>query len=504
MAIEAFEQEFDFESVLRTNEYLVLDFFSTDCPPCEKLAPIYERLACEYPMFKFIKVFRQGNRPLAEKLGVSGSPAVLFFVRGELGSERLSGDISEQSFRNILEGILKKNQIEKKTDVAEEKKLKTDLCIIGTGPAGMTASIYASRYKMDHLLVGELTGGLMTSSHKICNFSTEVEISGMDLSEKMLAVVKANEGKQISDSVTVIKKVEGGFELCLAGGSQILAKTVLLATGTKHRHLGLPHEEELTGRGISYCATCDALFYRNKTVAVIGGGDSANTASLYLADVASKVYQIYRGNKLKGEVVWADLVKENPKITLILETEVRQLIGNDKLQSVLMENKQGEQTSLSLPVIRMVGLLNYEIEADVPESDIAKVETNQNVEITLDAFGEDQIFEGKVTFVEPAETVIQDVVYYKVRVEFDKYDERIKPGMTANLIIETNHKDDVLLVPLRAVKASNGRRFVEVLDSMGVSQEKDVKLGLRGDNGYEILSGLQEGEEVIVYVKKVK
>lgn len=160
----------------------------------------------------------------------------------------------------------------------------------------------------------------------------------------------------------------------------------------------------------------------------------------------------------------------------------------------------GEQTSLATPVLEMIGESKLQIEVDIPESDIAKVASSQDVEITLDAFGDDEVFAGKIIFVDPAETVIQDVVYYKVKVELSEQDERKKPGMTANVTILSQMKEDVVWVPSRAIKG-NGEKYVEILEN-GLAIRKDVVTGLRGDLGTEITSGLNGGEEVITFVKE--
>lgn len=161
----------------------------------------------------------------------------------------------------------------------------------------------------------------------------------------------------------------------------------------------------------------------------------------------------------------------------------------------------GEQTSGVTPVLEMIGESTLQIEVDIPESDIAKVKTGQEVEITLDAFTDEDVFSGKVTFVDPAETIIQEVVYYRVKVQFDKAGETIKPGMTANVIICTNNKKNVLFVPARAIKTDNGDKYVQVLEN-GKPVDKQVTTGMRGNEGIEITSGLQAGEVVITFVKE--
>lgn len=164
----------------------------------------------------------------------------------------------------------------------------------------------------------------------------------------------------------------------------------------------------------------------------------------------------------------------------------------------------GEQSSVSQGAISMIGLSNTQVKVDVPESDITKLKVGNTVDITLDAFGNDQVFNGTVTFIDPASTVISEVIYYKVTVGFNTKDEKIKSGMTANLTILTNSKDNVLVVPSRAVSARGDTRYVQVLQD-DKSVEKEVQVGLKGDDGlWEITSGLNAGEKVIISTKNGK
>ncbi|MDP3899945.1 MAG: efflux RND transporter periplasmic adaptor subunit [bacterium] len=161
----------------------------------------------------------------------------------------------------------------------------------------------------------------------------------------------------------------------------------------------------------------------------------------------------------------------------------------------------GEQTSQSLAVFEMIGNNRLEIEVDIPESDITKLSVNQGADITLDAFTDERVFPGTIVFIDPAETVIQDVVYYQVKAQFNENYDEVKPGMTANVTIYTDRKDNVLFVPLRAVKSRNGDKYVEVLRN-GEVIEKIITTGLRGDEGVEVISGLSEGDDVITFVKE--
>lgn len=176
---------------------------------------------------------------------------------------------------------------------------------------------------------------------------------------------------------------------------------------------------------------------------------------------------------------------------------------------IRVEYEIGEQVSAAKPVIAILGENNFEIEVDISEADIAKIKKDNPAEITLDAFGDQAKFSGKVYSIEPAETVIQDVIYYKVKIEFTEeqanYASIVKSGMTANVIITTNYKENVLLIPLRAVIEKNGDgKYVRILQN-GKAVESPVEIGMRGDGGLvEILSGVKTGEDIITFEKPAK
>lgn len=174
---------------------------------------------------------------------------------------------------------------------------------------------------------------------------------------------------------------------------------------------------------------------------------------------------------------------------------------------VKVNYEAGEQVNATKPAINVLGENNFEIEIDISEADITKVHEGNPVEITLDAFGDDVKFNGQVYFIEPAETIIQDVIYYKVKVAFSDPKEKlsdIKSGMTANASITTAKKDGVIMIPSRAVVEKTEGKFVRVLQG-GAPVEKKVEIGLRGDEGMiETLSGVKEGDEVVTFVKTEK
>ncbi|MBN2015241.1 FAD-dependent oxidoreductase [Candidatus Dojkabacteria bacterium] len=215
-----------------------------------------------------------------------------------------------------------------------------DLAIIGTGPAGYAAAIYASRYKLDFILIGQVSGGLVSEAHTICNYPGFQSITGMELTQKFKEHISMLSVQEVNDEVTEVKESNGEFSITTRSDQKYYAKSVLLAIGTKRRKLNLSNEAKFLGKGVSYCATCDGGFFKDKIVAVVGGSDAANTASLYLAKLASKVYQIYRKDKLRGDPTWADQVMKNEKIEVVLNSNIAELIGEDNLEKIILDRGQ--------------------------------------------------------------------------------------------------------------------------------------------------------------------
>jgi thioredoxin reductase (NADPH) len=221
---------------------------------------------------------------------------------------------------------------------SEHNQTAYDLIIIGAGPAGLTAGIYANRYRIRNFIISTSIGGLINDAHKVCNYPSVPRIDGRELAEKMERHLKEEGGSVVQDTVKEIKKEDGFYKIITTQDKEYLTRTILLATGTKRRRLEIPNEDKFLGRGVSYCATCDAMFFQNKNVAVVGGSDAANTAALLLTETSRKVYQIYRGDKLRGEPAWIEKIKRNPKIELVYDTNVIGLKGNEKLQAAKLDN----------------------------------------------------------------------------------------------------------------------------------------------------------------------
>jgi len=212
-----------------------------------------------------------------------------------------------------------------------------DLIIIGAGPAGLTASIYASRYGIKHLVIGSLIGGLASEAHRICNFPTYPEISGIDFSKKLQKHTESYGIKIIIDQVINVRESEELFIVKTRNNKIYKTKNLLLAMGTERRKLNIPGEKEFLGKGVSYCATCDGPFFKNKVVGVVGGNNAAATTALYLANIAKKVYIIYRRDKLRAERIWVEQVKKNKKIKVIYNTNVIGLEGKNALEFAILD-----------------------------------------------------------------------------------------------------------------------------------------------------------------------
>lgn len=224
-----------------------------------------------------------------------------------------------------------------------------DTAIIGLGAAGYTTAVYTARYKLSTLIVGEEDGGMGLTAAEVGNWPGEIDITGPDLMEKFKKHALSFENVTYKRGrVEAVSKIDGGFELTFQSGDKEQAKTLVFATGSNKRHLGIPGEDRLSGKGVTYCATCDAFFYRNKTVAVIGGGDSAVEGAAIAAQVASKVYLIHRRDEFRAEPYWVDRVRSKDNVEFVLNTNVLEVLGENKVSAIKVDKEVNGQ--LEIPV----------------------------------------------------------------------------------------------------------------------------------------------------------
>jgi thioredoxin reductase (NADPH) len=255
-----------------------------------------------------------------------------------------------------------------------------DLIIIGAGPAGLSAAIYAQRYLMKSLVIGELTGGLLTTTHIVENWPGEKSITGMDLMKKVEDHARHFGAEIVNQKVEGVDKIKNGFKITTLD-QEYESKSVIFATGTIHRKLGVKGEKEYSGRGVSYCASCDGMFFKDKVVGVVGGGDSAAKEALLLTQYAEKVYIICRGKCIHPEPIHLKRINEKVKegkIEVVDKTSIKEIKGDDKgLKSVVFDN--GQELKLEGLFIE-IGLL--------PQNRLAKdlgVKLNDKGEIITDA-----------------------------------------------------------------------------------------------------------------------
>lgn len=220
------------------------------------------------------------------------------------------------------------------------------LIIIGAGPAGLSASIYASRYGVDHIVIGHLPGGQISETHEIDNYPGVDAAGGFEFAESLVAHARKYGAPIETRMVSKVAKADGGFVVTLDGGVIVRGRMILLATGTKRRTLGLERESDFLGRGVSYCATCDGFFYKGKTVTVIGGNNSAAGAATYLSGIAAKVYLVYRGEKLRAEEHVLKALRSHPNVEIVLGTNVVSLIGEETLTAVRLDVPHGGSDTL--------------------------------------------------------------------------------------------------------------------------------------------------------------
>ena len=227
------------------------------------------------------------------------------------------------------------------------------LVILGGGPAGLTAGLYASRAKLDCVMLEKgMPGGQVMVTDWIDNYPGFPEgLSGFDLCEKMTAQAKRF-GLEIRSGVEVTR-IELDCEprrLILADGGEITCDSLIIATGARPNTIGVPGEKELTGRGVSYCATCDGPFFRNQEIAVIGGGNTAVQEAVYLTKFASKVYLIHRRDELRATKIVQEMAFANDKVEIVWDTVVKEIKGGDAgVESLALENvKSGERRDLAV------------------------------------------------------------------------------------------------------------------------------------------------------------
>lgn len=256
-----------------------------------------------------------------------------------------------------------------------------DLIIAGGGPAGVAGGVYAARKKMKTLLITESFGGQSLVSADVRNWIGTKSVSGFDLAKMLEEHLRAQEDIEIMDGeiVSGVEEIKDGLQVKTQSGKSYETKFLLYALGSRRRKLGIPGEAELEGRGVAYCSTCDAPLFKDKVVAVVGGGNSALEAVVDLLPYASKIYLIVRSDELKGDPITQEKVKASPKVEIVFNAQSQEIMGKETVTGLrYKDTKTGEMKELKLDgVFVEIGI--------VPNSELVKnlVQLNQWNEIVV-------------------------------------------------------------------------------------------------------------------------
>ena len=355
---EIVSSEFD-QEVLKGGK-VVLDFYSSECPLCEALAPKFESLAKLYGNdIKFLKIFRQKNRELADQLGVKSSPTLLFFDNGKETGEVLTGGVKRKEIITNLNKLISSDKVTAITEKIKPSITEYDVMILGAGPGGLTAGLYLCQAKINTVLIDiALPGGHVATTHEVSNYPGFIEPqAGYMLSHNMSEQTKLC-GTAYKVAVDVSKVDLEKREVILDEFETIKAKKIIIATGTSPNLMGIPGEKELKGKGISYCATCDAKYYGDKEVVVIGGGNSAVEESDFISKFASKITLVHQFDALTANKTAQEKLLANPKISTLLEHEPRSFkrVGDKVITEVEDLQTKTMKTLISDGVFIFIGM----------------------------------------------------------------------------------------------------------------------------------------------------
>ncbi|MBA4408115.1 MAG: FAD-dependent oxidoreductase [Bacteroidota bacterium] len=315
----------DYEKEVLAGQNVLVDFYSTECPPCEAVAPKLETLEKLFGKeIKFVKIFRQGNRDLADQLAVKSSPTLLFYQDGEEVSARLTGGVKRSEIVRELKHVLGKDRVSEIMKTQEPTISDVDVAILGAGPGGLTAGLYLCQARINTVLVDiALPGGNVSTTHMVSNYPGFIDPQpGYMLSHNMSEQTKrCGTTYKVAVDVTHVDLLKK--EIVIDSQETIRAKRIIIATGTSPNRIGIPGELEFKGQGISYCATCDAKYFVDKEVVVIGGGNSAIEEADFISKFASKITIVHQFDQLQANKIAQEKVFENPKFSFLFSHEPR-------------------------------------------------------------------------------------------------------------------------------------------------------------------------------------
>ena len=292
------------------------------------MAPKFEGLSRLYGHdIKFLKIFRQQNRELANKLNVKASPTLIFFDKGKEIADRLSGGIRRSDIIDRLDNMISSEAVTRIKSKIKPEVSEYDVIILGAGPGGLTAGLYLCQAKIKTVLIDiALPGGHVSTTHEVSNYPGFIEPqAGYMLSHNMSEQTKLC-GTVYKVAVDITRVDLKKKEVIIDDYETVRAKKIIIATGTSPNLTGSPGEKELKGKGISYCATCDAKYFADKEVVVIGGGNSAIEESEFIARFASKITIVHQFDKLTANKRAQEKILSNKKVNILFEHEPRAFI----------------------------------------------------------------------------------------------------------------------------------------------------------------------------------
>lgn len=226
-----------------------------------------------------------------------------------------------------------------------------DLIIIGSGPAGLTAGIYASCYRLKHLIIGQNFGGQLNLATHILNYPGFINISGQELVEKIVNQAKTVGCQLLKQEVISLRQIQPqGFEVQTKDNHYYSAQAVILATGTERKKLNVPGELKYTGKGVYYCAICQPSVYQNKNIVVVGGGNSAFQTAAQLIDQVKKLILLIRSTRIVAEPIWVEKIQNHPKVKILFNTQIQEIKGEELIKEIVI-NEDGQVKILSVDAL---------------------------------------------------------------------------------------------------------------------------------------------------------
>lgn len=380
----------DFEKEVLNGGKVVLDFYSTECPPCEALAPKFDSLATLYgEKINFLKIFRQGNRELATELGVSSSPTLLFFDNGKQVTDSISGGIKKSEIMSRLDQMISEDEVKAIKAKLKPSVSEYDVAILGGGPAGLTAGMYLGQAKIKTVLIDPaLPGGYMGITHQVSNYpGFEQPQPGYMLAHYMSEQAK-HTGIDFKVAVDITSVDLKKKEIVIDAYETIKAKKIIIATGTSPNTMNAPGETTYKGKGISYCATCDAKYFVDKEVTVIGGGNSAVEEALFITKFAKKVIMVHQFDKLTANQTAIEHLQANDKITVMYEHEPRKFDKRDGKMIATLENLKTKEL-VELASDGVFVFIGFKANVNVPGKDIPAldswgyIKTNEDMQTNI-------------------------------------------------------------------------------------------------------------------------